>query len=661
MPSFSNPISEIQQTSNVPVGGKLFSLVSGANYVVPAGMTLVITQIVQTATPIGASGSGNRLHGSIFYINQSPVAVFNPSEQFIYYGSLSNSLRSIHPQTLSLNLIFSENESLSFSGVTKTNNSEPSITSLPTGYLSGYLIKNVGQGKKETDFLEVEKGLWAPNILSLVKSRSTETPANVVFLGDDTSGAVATHRFALILPNNILDKNAYVLNIETNAQTSVYTGTEKFSFNGFGGLMACWDSNYNGSGKTKLRVIAHPHNGHSNLISNNILLISVTKDASSVVEDDFKVENLGTKIPRLNSIMSLAAADGTYNAVLGFAGSDHVVVVRPSLTANQAKLASYNISGVLTTETAVTSTTFTLSNKIESRVVYQGYSNSIFQFTPMAQATAVRGIQGKLYVSCPHTSTIASITGNFVAVFNKNGTIASQTLNTYTSSLTVPVGSAAATGFYNLNASKPTLGLSSAASGAERLTFYLSGVNDSFNDSSQIGYSYRNPVIGNYSFSSAAAPTLTQTPPTASTATSNYSFQTNFSSTATIVAPSNLIFNSWWASRTLTPFYKYLPSGSYGIANSVQLAVEDFYNQPDLWHNSVNQWLRTTGILTGTVNHFYVPDGIFVQRRTLTNLGSLSASPVLNTAILNPVAAYCSANYVLVVGVDGSWERISEV
>lgn len=651
MPSFSNFVSETQQTNNVPVGGTPFSLVSGANYVVPSGMTLVITQIVQTALP--PQGNTNPeyyyYHGSIFSINGNPIAVFNPSTQFVNNASTAVSL--VYSQTISLNLVFSENQNISLSGISKTNINTSTV--IPTGYISGYLVKNSSKEKKQTDFLEVSSLLWASGILSTVRSRSTETPANVVFLGDDTSGSNATHRFALVLPNNILDKDAYVFNIETGTQTSVYTGTEKFNFEGYGGLMACWDSNYNGSGKTKLRVIAHPHNGYNNLVSNNILLISVTKDTSSVVEDDFKVENLGAKIPRLNSVMSLTAADGTYNAVLGFAGSDHVVVARPSLTTNQAKLASYDISGVLTTQTAVTSTAFTLSNRIQISY-YSSSSGNLagYQYTPMLQVTAVRGIQGKLYVSCPHTSNSAFISGNFVAVFDKNGTIASQTLNTYTSILTIPSGLP-----YNstssLNASKPTVGLSSAATGSERLAFYISGISDTTSYSNN--YSYRNPVIGNYSFNASSAPTLTQVPPTVSTATSNYSFQTTFPSTATTVAPANLVFNSWWASKALTPVNKHASNAL------IPLTAEEFYNQPDLWHNTVNQWLRTTGILTGTVNHFYVPDGIFVQRRTLTNLGSLSASPVLNTAISNPVAAYCSANYVLVVGVDGSWERISEV
>lgn len=657
MPSFSNSVSGTQQAGNIPVGGTPFSLMSGLSYAVPAGMTLVITQIMQTSNP--AVSGDSSIYGSVFYVNQNPVAVFNPSEQRIT-TSLSTGY-DIYPQTLPLNLIFSENQSFSFSGILQNNDGNAAPTRIPVGCLSGYLIKNEAAKKDEIDFLEVERSLWAQGILNPIKSRSTEAPANVVFLGDDTSGVTATHRFALILPDNVLDRNAYVLNIETGAQTSVYTGIEKFNFNGYGGLMACWDSNYNGTGKTKLRIIAHPHSAHNKLVSNNILLISVTKDASSVVEDDFKVESLATKIPRLNSVMSLTSADGTYNVVLGFAGSDHVVIARPSAVANQAKLASYNISGTLTTQTAVTTTTFTLSNVINSKTrdTY-GFYNDIYQYSPISQVTAIRGIQGKLYVSCPHTSTTATVTGNFVAVFNKNGTIATQTLTTYTSTLTVPTSFQTWGNYIFLNASKPTVGLNSAASGAERLAFYVSGVNDTvridYNNTVLNSYVYRLPVIGNYSFTSASVPTLTQVPPTASTSTTAVSFQTNFPSTATLVAPANLTFNSWWASRLATPYYKYK---SPSVVEP--LSTEEFYNQPDLWHNSINQWLRTTGILTGTVNHFYVPDGIFVQRRTLTNLGSLSASPVLSTAIANPVAAYCSANYVLVVGVDGTWERISEV
>jgi hypothetical protein len=621
-------------TSSVPVGGSPFSLSSGVSYVVPSNTTLVISLITANAGGINNSVSTSYYPVNVF-INGNLVATAGPS----YALSPSSSSNAVAPATVSCQLVYKAGTMIT---VTAVGGQNPSAT------LAGYTVTEEQVSTEKILNEREDASVWWNNVIP-VNLDYSDTPAKVVHLGDGK---------ALLIKNGILDKTTTVLDIETGVETAIYNGDLKFDLTDYWFIKAAHEPNYNSTGVSLTRIAFGKETADYKGGTTDYLIELKNTPASSSADSDFIVKLLSTCI--YGGINSGRVFSSSYpNLILGFAGIDYLITADLTFgTSNNnthnfitpTNIKSHNIS----VNPTVTTTIATQFGLIPS---YKVFSSDTDNF---CRAKAIRGNGGRLYVYLHSSNTTnnnsASYYGYQVLVINPNGTLLAQANATNQTMMpgytTYKFGSSQGTASLTSALAYPaSIALSQQANGSEKL---LALILSRRSVDLLFGATYTYMDVRSQQFSFVGGT------PAVVSGISNQTVSFEPISGVTDSALSHPIFASNPEAPTATKLGSYFNKLTDFSGVDITISTPNSPIYPNMLQSSPSQHMRTNGVFHGNQHGWFYPTGLFVEHRQYGNFGQLnSTSSVVPTKIINPVQAITSTSKLLIVDVNGRWERVS--
>lgn len=463
-------------------------------------------------------------------------------------------------------------------------------------FVAGYLYEDSAVAAPSYS-LEKTVAFWAPGTLHTIPEPGL-SKAQFLWLGDG---------LVLKMVNGHLDKDSRILNIESNVETVFYAGDESISLSSFVPMFGAYTSSYL-SGTAMLRLVLWPRASAGDTLSDNSLFVTIRNGGAA---SDFKARQLMTMIPAIATGFDASAISNPRKVVVGFAGMDRLITadVNNGAKVTSADLQSWDLTSFVPVATTLTGATFATQNWEPSAQIPPG----------PVRITSMRGNGGRLYVV-----TMAGYGNQYrITMIDAVGTTFQTALNSLAAST-------------NLNHERSTIALSQEANGSEAVAI-VTPVLDANSSASTI-YVSRTMVT----FNASGVPQTPQTETLLTSLTANNRIDP-------IVSPATGQFNTYFNAGAAVTV------GQVFGANGTNLQK---HARPSLLWSAYQQMIRSSGgLIAGNSAGWFIPDGVFVGKRTRADIATHSA--VVVTDVPNPIAVYASLTKILVVGVDGHYERLN--